>query len=318
MKFTLFRSTTMNKFFYKALFATCAVSALSACNSVNKPENTLRIATWNVEHLAEQNNQGCKARTEVDYEKLQAYASNLNADIVALQEVESAKAVARVFTEKEWQIIMSDRADSETYTCRKSGRSSTQQKVAFAVKRSLQVDSTEQIAQLSAPRPGLRQGLQITIKHAGKTLNLVNVHLKSGCFVDDYQNSDREACTVLAKQVKVLDSLLESKSLEEEHWLVLGDFNHRLANTTNRFRKDLLFAPGLMTENSQSVKLLNNLTDGHNGCHPKYPAPIDHIFVSSPFNDKYQNPSLQFHYFDNMDIEYMLSDHCALSANFAF
>ncbi|MAD88449.1 MAG: endonuclease [Pseudoalteromonas sp.] len=308
----------MNKFFIHSLFTCCATIALSACDSVTHPDNSLAVATWNIEHLAENNGQGCKARSEADYKKLKAYASNLNADIVALQEVESAKAVARVFPEKEWQIIISDRPDSQTYTCRESGLTSTQQKVAFVVRNSVKIDSVEQLKAIAAPRAGLRQGIKLTIQHEDEKLHIVNLHLKSGCFVDDYLDSDKESCAVLSQQIKILDNYLESQQLNQENWIVLGDFNHRLANPNNRFRKDLFHSPGLFGDKSFPNNQLQNLTDGKTGCHPKYPAPIDHIFVSSALSTKYNSESLKFHYFDNMNIDDMLSDHCASSAHFTF
>ena len=306
----------MNKFFKYSLVTYCVTIALSACSTVTHPKKSLAVATWNIEHLAEQNSKGCKARDEADYEKLKEYASNLKADIVALQEVESAKAVARVFPEKEWQIIISDRSDSPTYTCRESGLTSTQQKVAFAVRNSLKIDSVEQLKAIAAPRPGLRQGIKLTVQHADEKLHIVNLHLKSGCFVDDYQDADRESCAVLSQQVKILDDYLESQQLNQENWIVLGDFNHRLANPNNRFRNDLFHSPGLFGDTSSPHKQLQNLTDGDTGCHPKYPAPIDHILISSALSTKYHSESLKFHYFDNMNIDDMLSDHCALSAHF--
>ncbi|MEL7478607.1 MAG: endonuclease/exonuclease/phosphatase family protein [Pseudomonadota bacterium] len=290
----------MNKFFKHSLFTCCATIALSACDTVTHPDNSLAVATWNTEHLAENNGQGCKARSEADYEKLKVYASNLNADVVALQEVESAKAVARVFPEEKWQIIISDRPDSQTYTCRESGLTSTQQKA------------------IAAPRAGLRQGIKLTIQHEDEKLHIVNLHLKSGCFVDDYLDSDKESCAVLSQQIKILDNYLESQQLNQENWIVLGDFNHRLANPNNRFRKDLFHSPGLFGDKSFPNNQLQNLTDGKTGCHPKYPAPIDHIFVSSALSTKYNSESLKFHYFDNMNIDDMLSDHCASSAHFTF
>ncbi|MFY8299622.1 endonuclease/exonuclease/phosphatase family protein [Pseudoalteromonas sp. SS15] len=308
----------MNKSFKHSLIACCATLALSACNMVSNPEESLAVATWNIEHLAEKNGQGCKARNQADYEKLKDYASNLKADVVALQEVESAKAVARIFPEEEWQIIISDRPDSQTYTCRESGLTSTQQKVAFAVRNSLKINNVEQLKAIAVPRPGLRQGIKLTVQHADEKLHIVNLHLKSGCFVDDYLDSDRESCAVLAQQVKVLDDYLESQALNQENWIVLGDFNHRLATPNNRFRKDLFHSPGLFADTSLPNKQLENLTDGKTGCHPKYSAPIDHIFISSALSTKFNHESLKFHFFDNMNIDDMLSDHCALSARFSF
>lgn len=302
-----------------SLLAIAVTASTAAAESKNTNTTTpLSIVTWNVEHLAAKTGQGCKARSEADYAELKNYAERIKADVVALQEVGSADAVARIFPTNQWQIVMSDRPDSDVYTCRDNGRTSTQQKVAFAVKKSIQIDQVEQVTELSKPLPGLRQGIKLTINIAGEKVNLLNVHLKSGCFVKDYSSSDKEACTVLSQQIQFLDTFLEAKSRSNEHWVVLGDFNHRLAEEDNRFRKDLLHSPGLFSEQSKPSDFLQNLTDGMTGCHPKYPAPIDHILISRGLANKLTQNSVQFHLFDDMQPSAMLSDHCALEARFAF
>ena len=68
----------------------------------------IRFTSWNIEHLAEENGAGCVPRYDSDYVKLQEFAVDLN-DVVALQEVENMAAVARVFPEDNWDIILSNR-----------------------------------------------------------------------------------------------------------------------------------------------------------------------------------------------------------------
>jgi endonuclease/exonuclease/phosphatase family metal-dependent hydrolase len=80
---------------------------------------TIRLATWNIEHLAERNGTGCRPRTDEDYAQLRAHAERLGADVIALQEVESARAAARVFPEDRWTIVMSERpASTRSGYCR--------------------------------------------------------------------------------------------------------------------------------------------------------------------------------------------------------
>ena len=64
----------------------------------------LRIVTWNVEHLAFPMDRGCKPRKNSDIKAMRHYAEKIDADIVALQEVESEQAVRQIFPESEWQI----------------------------------------------------------------------------------------------------------------------------------------------------------------------------------------------------------------------
>lgn len=57
----------------------------------------LRIAAWNLEHLDDNEGEGCVGRTGADYAALKRRIARLDADIVALQEVENAAAAHRVF-----------------------------------------------------------------------------------------------------------------------------------------------------------------------------------------------------------------------------
>ena len=113
----------------------------------------IRFISWNIEHLAEENGKGCVPRHDSDYVKLQEFAVGLNADVVALQEVENMAAVARVFPENNWDIILSKRPASRTYSCRGSGFKSTQQRVAIALRKGLIYEDLGSFEEL-----GLKEG----------------------------------------------------------------------------------------------------------------------------------------------------------------
>lgn len=307
----------MNHTFKVSALALCALLT-SACNATNpneKQDTGLRIVTWNIEHLAADNGKGCKPRTEQEITALQHYAKSLDADVIAFQEVGSIQALETVFDKSQWQLILSDRKDSPSYTCRGNGLTSTQQKVAFAVKKPLNVEKVVHHKQFSDIQMGLRSGLEVQIGYQGKTIDLLNVHLKSGCFVDDYRRSDKKSCKLLAKQVPLLDNWVETKSAEQANFIVLGDFNHRLTAPYNRVSRDLYYPNGLADKapNDLSKATFFNANQMLTGCHPYYPAPIDHILVSNTLKQKYVQGSVKFHYFDNMKPKEMLSDHCALS-----
>ncbi|WP_138544264.1 endonuclease/exonuclease/phosphatase family protein [Pseudoalteromonas rubra] len=295
------------------LFATPALSHSHQGHTT--PNQALRIATWNIEHLSASDETGCKPRKAKEIKALTKYAQALNADVIALQEVASAAAVSQVFSDKHWHIVMSDRADSKTYTCRKSGNDSTQQKVAFVVKKPLTIDKVVQHSTFSTIKPGLRNGLEIQLSYQGKALHLLNVHLKSGCFVDDYKRSDKEACKILSQQAPILDNWVEKKAKAQANFIVLGDFNHRLTAPYNRLSRDLYYPQGAANAhpNNMDKAPVFNANQMLTGCHPYYPAPIDHILVAKSMKENYQAGSAQFHYFADMTPDNMLADHCALS-----
>jgi hypothetical protein len=77
------------------------LAPLCGCVQASQPDAgtgpAIRLATWNLEHLAERDGAGCRPRIEADYAMLRAHAERLEADVVAFQEVESAAAARRVF-----------------------------------------------------------------------------------------------------------------------------------------------------------------------------------------------------------------------------
>ena len=139
----------------------------------------LTVATWNVEHLAYPINTGCKPRTESDINAMREYVNNVDADVFALQEVASEQAVRLLFPTDTWQVLMSPRPDSETYECRGSGRESTQQKIAYAVKNGININSVKGLSELGLNNPGLRYGLELTIQSELGAIKLLNVHMTS-------------------------------------------------------------------------------------------------------------------------------------------
>lgn len=265
-----------------------------------------KVVTWNVEHLAYPINTGCKPRTPSDIEAMKAYANSLNADIFALQEVASKEALKQIFPQSEWQLIVSNRAASPAYTCRKTGALSTQQKVAFAVKKSIPVLKSMPFEALGLTKAGLRYGLQLTVNTPQGATDILNVHMKSGCFVDDYLKSDSPACKTYAQQAPVLDSWIAKRETANTPYIVLGDFNHRISAPYNRLTRTLI-------SNERST---NITTKNLPGCQARYPAPIDHIIVGKMDAENIAN-SAQVHLFKNMQKEAMLSDHCAVSVSIA-
>ncbi|MFC3094030.1 endonuclease/exonuclease/phosphatase family protein [Alteromonas sediminis] len=285
------------------------VSGSSAADTQKAP-NSLRVATWNVEHLAYPIDRGCRPRTEQEIADMKAYADNLHADIVGLQEVGSKEAVNLLFPERDWHIVMSTRKDNEPFECRDNGNPSTQQKVAFAVRKDLSLDSVKGLADFGLEREGLRYGLQIQVSDNSNQYTLLNVHLKSGCFVDNYSRSDRESCETFAKQAPILDQWIDDQEATGKPYMILGDFNHRLTAPYNHLTRQIL-----RDDNGNRNSLINTHAETI-GCHPYYPAPIDLIFAGNMPETVWSfKPMVAT--FKNMEVDAMLSDHCAIVTEFA-
>ena len=299
--------------FCLSLLGLCCLMA--ACTPVSSVEPAVRhsetspapwvIATWNVEHLAYPPDTGCKPRSASDLAALQDYARQLNADVIALQEVASVQAVSQLFPATDWQLFLSDRPDSEPYECRESGSPSTQQKVAWAVRNTINVTRVQPHPQFGLDLPGLRHGLELIVDSPLGELRLLNVHLKSGCFVDNYSRADSEACQIFARQAPVLDQWVEDRERDGIPYLLTGDFNHRLSAPYNHLTRQL------NNNETGSRSTLINTTAPLISCHPWYPAPIDHIFVGHLPVQQVDLKADTVAFID-MTVDGMLSDHCAM------
>lgn len=285
-------------------------SDVSSESESTEQSTALTVATWNVEHLASPITDGCRPRTQAELTKLKAYAASLNADIVALQEVASADAVQQVFPADQWQIRISERPDNEPYECRGNGLTSTQQKVAFAVRKGIDIKEVDSLDEFGLQMRGLRWGLEMTVDSPFGKMTILNLHMKSGCFVDDYARAaqgdgrNKEACQTFAQQVPILDAWVEEQEKSGHPYMMLGDFNHRLSAPFNSVTL-------MLNENSDgSDSTLENTAANMLGCHPRYPAPIDHIFVGN-ITEPGTTKEIVNHHFDDMDN--MLSDHCAVT-----
>lgn len=161
-----------------------------------------------------------------DYAALRRVAERVDADVFALQEVEDARALERIFPPSEYAVHVAD--------------GPWIQKTAFAVRRArVPVIGFETYAALGAPLGSLRgrHGADLTVRQPnGRPLRLLAVHLKSACHSRSLTDAsasrhdregDRPACHVLADQVAPLEAWIDARAREGVDFVVLGDFNRR-------------------------------------------------------------------------------------------
>lgn len=211
-----------------------ALLALANCVTSNRAYPSVRLATWNLEHLAARNGEGCRPRTNADYETLRQHAAQLGADVVALQEVENAAAAARVFPESHWVIVMSDRpGGSRGGFCRGTvGPKILKQDVGFAIRKGVRFRRNPDLSGLGLSNPDLRWGVDVTLD-LPKPIRLLSVHLKSGCNTKrDMSDPD---CPVLFAQAPVLEGWIDARAHAGEDFAVMGDWNRRIALPGDEF-----------------------------------------------------------------------------------
>ncbi|MBI3561948.1 MAG: endonuclease/exonuclease/phosphatase family protein [Gammaproteobacteria bacterium] len=141
-------------------------------------------------------------------------------DILAVQEVQNPQALARVLPEGYQVACFTTRTDA--------------QNLGYAVRNELltQIRCREVVALSLEQQPGtqhlLRRGLELTLQHAGTTVNLLNVHLKSSCPKGPLTNSKNPACAVLQQQIPVLEQWIEEHARAKHPFMILGDWNRDL------------------------------------------------------------------------------------------
>jgi endonuclease/exonuclease/phosphatase family metal-dependent hydrolase len=167
-------------------------------------------------------------RTATDYNRMRCDVRLFDADILAVQEVDGEAALSRVVDTDVYDVHVDDRP---------KGSLNGQQNTGFAFKRGLTVVRQPDFEALDIRGDGsLRYGTRIDLTHNGQTIQLMSVHLKSGCF-DNASTSS--ACEALLAQVPVLEGWIDTAAAGPTPFIVLGDFNRRFNEPKDRVWADL-------------------------------------------------------------------------------
>lgn len=252
--------------------AVSAFALLTTPAAAREAPRKLRIMSWNMEHLAEKDGQGCRPRSEADYAAMRAFVAAIDPDVVAFQEVESLAAAARVFPPEKYILAISFRPASErTEACAGlPGQTIGRQDVGFAIRRGLPATRNSDIQQIAGGDPDLRWGVDVTLGGA-TPLRLLNVHLKSGCPA----GTDARSCAVLLSQANVVERWLDIRSEAGEAVIILGDFNRRLLVKGDAVRRSL-------DDGDPEAADLTFTAEGVKpACDPEHESFIDHILLNA-------------------------------------
>jgi len=202
-------------------------------------QDPITVAAWNIAHLAGEPGQGCVPRDAAGYQIVADTIDAVGADVWLLQEIENEAALARVFDPEEWTFHVEARADTgpgPECRGRDDGSRLQMQRTAIVVRNDIEHSRGPDLAALDVDGRGrLRHGVTVTIEVDGDVLDLLSVHLKSGCFFGD----TRDACTTLFRQVPVLEAWIDERSEAGRAVLVGGDFNRRLEGAGDAVWRDL-------------------------------------------------------------------------------
>jgi endonuclease/exonuclease/phosphatase family metal-dependent hydrolase len=175
----------------------------------------LKIATWNLNWLTtrEAGDPGLppdvRPRAEDDFARLAQYAAELNADVVAIEEVDGWGSAAKLFPRDGYSIHMT--------------RDHVTQRVGIVVRRGLRYDANPDVTALAENH--LRSGADITLHLPAGTLRVLAVHLKKGCRDQPLARAQSQACRELRDQAGPLADWIAARQASHEAFIVLGDFN---------------------------------------------------------------------------------------------
>lgn len=283
---------------------------------------TIKLATWNLEWLLTPsafatlkghcssddefrrsapralpcNVAGRLERSAVDLAMLARYARSLNADVIAVQEVDGVNAARQVFADHEFCFT----------------RSPALQNAGFAIRRGIPFRCEEDLVALSQDDAVRRGAAVVLFPGTADELHLLGVHLKSGCS-SQRLDSPSKACGRLARQGPVLGNWVAAQSRAGHRFALLGDFNRDLLgeggdglwHQINRAN-----APGERLVSVASRADFRNCAIGLN--HSGF---IDYILLSPGLATRLVTDSVQRMTYSTVDAaHFKLSDHCPLAA----
>ena len=253
----------------------------------------LKLATWNLDWLTERDHDlpsDVRLRDAADFDRLRQYATQLDADVVAMEEVDGRDIAARVFPPDRYSIHMT--RDFEV------------QRVGFAVRRGIHYVVNPDLTGLDVdPGHRLRSGADITLQLSAP-LRILAVHLKTGCFDQPLRRTRRRACAELGAQIPPLQRWIAARKQEGVAFAILGDFNRHMATGDQVWNAMLQAAP------------LTLATDGRSSPCWGGEQFIDHIVLGGAARAWLEPDSLRVLLYRETgdDWKDRLSDHCPVSA----
>jgi endonuclease/exonuclease/phosphatase family metal-dependent hydrolase len=257
----------------------------------------LKVATWNLNWLTSRETglpADVKPRVAEDFDRLRAYAEELNADIVAFQEVDTVETARRVFAPERYSVHM--------------GRDRLRQRVGIAVRRGLAYDLNTDVTAIALdPMAHLRSGVDIDLKLPSGALRILAIHLKQGCQYLSFGLRPRATCLTLMSQFDVVVQWIVARRDEGVAFVVLGDFNRGL-DKNDRFMKKL-----------RAAAALTRATEGYSSPCWGRESFIDHILIGGPARHWVQPNTLRVLAYRETDPAWKprLSDHCPVSVRLA-
>lgn len=321
--------------FNRAGAAACLLWILAPAVLADLRPHTLQLATWNLEWLMTPATHASlrpactgegqtpssvrsipcdvarqEARGEADFARLRTYAERLDADVIALQEVDGKDAARQVFPDHDF-----------CFTARTAVQNN-----GFAIRRGrgIRYRCDADVRELAVGHRHLRGGAQLTLFPGGvDELHLLSVHLKSGC-AGQRLTKDEESCQLLRQQIVPLVDWIDTQARAGHRFLLMGDFNRQLAKEHGRARdasgQVVKMWPELDRKDLPGADLVNvNEGRAYIKCHisESHGAYIDHIVLGEKAASNLLPESFRRIVYAQSDaVRFKLSDHCPVAIGY--
>lgn len=261
----------------------------------------LKVATWNLEWLTDRPAgdpslpKDAHPKRPDDIATLARYAARLDADLIAIQEVDGRDIAARIFPPDRYSIHMT--------------HDHVVQRVGLVVRRGIPYDTNADVTALATNGHGpggLRSGADITLHLSGGDLRVLAVHMKALCEHDSLTRSRRPACAALRAQLPALQAWISARRQDGVPFIVLGDFNRWMDD------KDQVLAAM-----RQAAPLVRATAGQDSPCWGGEHF-IDHILAGGPAAQWMEPSTLSVLVFTETGEEWKerLSDHCPVAVRF--
>ncbi len=260
----------------------------------------LKVTTWNLEWLTARPDgdpalpADVHPKTAADIAVLRQYAAALNADVVAVQEVDGPGIASALFPPDRYTLVFTNDA--------------VIQRVGVAIRRGIVVHRNPDLTALDLYADAkfhLRSGLDLTLDLPKGALRVLAVHLKTGCHFDHLATSARPQCATLRDQVAILRGWIAQRRAEGVPFVLMGDFNR------------VMDAQDDVLASLQAAAPLISITAGRDS--PCWGGGhfIDQILAGGPARSWIDPASLRvLVYREPLGQREHLSDHCPVSATF--
>lgn len=188
---------------------------LSACTTAAKQVPArITLGTFNMEWFGDNSPDDRKPRTGTDDALLARLIRDMDADVLALQEIENAEALKRLLRLlPEYRFIL--------------GSTGGKQHVGFLYRLPVEIDNVQELAAIAVEEGRTRAGLLVRCGIGQTHWLMLVVHLKATSRADStpaLESRSRELRRLQATQIRVwADSVLEKT--KEQNIIILGDWN---------------------------------------------------------------------------------------------